>query len=106
MYIVILNLRYTMQQIISITQFRNSLSNLAKQIKQTKMPVVVVRDSQPELVVSSYQAYQEREEELLKNKTLALLNQGQAAFRKYLRKRGIDPEKLSDQQAEEILNEL
>jgi len=95
-----------MQQIISVTEFRNNLSSLTKQICQTKMPLVVVRDSQPELVVSSYQAYQEREEELLKNKALALLNQGQTAFRKYLRKKGLDPAKLTDKQAEKILNEL
>lgn len=95
-----------MQQIVSITQFRNKLSNLAKQISQDKKPVIVVRDSKPQLVVSSYQAYQEREEEFFRNKALALLNQGQAAFRRYLRKKGLDPEKISNKKAEKILREL
>lgn len=95
-----------MEQIVSITQFRNKLSSLAKQISESKRPIVVIRDSKPELVVSSYQEYQEREEELFRNKVLALLNQGQAAFKKYLKEKGIDTKKLTDRQAEKILNEL
>ena len=95
-----------MRQIIGITEFRNQLSGLVEQIVQTREPVVVIRESRPELVVSSYEAYQEREEEFLKNKALALLNQGQSAFKSYLRKKGIDPEGLSQKQAEKILDEL
>lgn len=95
-----------MRQIIGITEFRNQLSGLAEQIVQTKEPVVVIRESRPELVVFSYEAYQEREEEFLKNKALALLNQGQSAFKSYLRKKGIDPEGLSDVEAGKILDEL
>ncbi len=94
-----------MRQIVGITEFRNQLSGLAERIVQTREPVVVIRESRPELVVSSYEAYQEREEELLKNKALALLNQGQVAFKSYLRKRGIDPEELSDKEAGKILDE-
>jgi len=52
------------------------------------------------------EAYQEREEEFLKNKALALLNQGQSAFKSYLKKKGLDPEKISDEKAEKILDEL
>ena len=95
-----------MRQIVGITEFRNQLSGLAEQIVQTKEPVVVIRESRPELVVSSYEAYQEREEEFLKNKALALLNQGQSAFKDYLKKKGFDPEKISDEKAEKILDEL
>lgn len=95
-----------MRQIIGITEFRNQLSGLAEQIVQTGEPVVVIRESRPELVVSSYEAYQEREEEFLKNKAIALLNQGQSAFRGYLKKKGLDPETISDERAEKILDEL
>ena len=95
-----------MRQIVGITKFRNQLSGLAEQIVQTKEPVVVIRESRPELVVSSYEAYQEREEEFLKNKALALLNQGQSAFKSYLKKKGLDPEKLSDKRAEKLLDDL
>ncbi|MBL7159901.1 type II toxin-antitoxin system Phd/YefM family antitoxin [Candidatus Microgenomates bacterium] len=95
-----------MPQIVSISQFRNNLSSLAKQINKTKKPVVVVCDSKPELVISSYQEYQESQEEFLKNKALALLNQGQIAFKKYLKEKKIGLKKLSDQEAEKILNDL
>lgn len=95
-----------MRQIVGITQFRNQLSGLAEQIVRTGEPVVVIRESRPELVVTSYEAYQRREEEFLKNKALALLNQGQGAFKKYLKEKGIDPEGLSERQAEKLLDEL
>lgn len=95
-----------MRQIVGITEFRNQLSSLAERIVQTREPVVVIRESRPELVVSSYAAYQEREKELFRNKAVALLNQGQSAFKSYLRKRSIDPDGLSDEEAEKLLDEL
>jgi len=95
-----------MRQIVGITEFRNQLSRLAEQVVRTGEPLVVIRESRPELVVTSYKVYQEREKELLKNKALALLNQGQSAFRGYLKRKGIDPEELSDEEAEKLLEEL
>lgn len=47
-----------------------------------------------------------KEEKNLRKKAPTLLDQGQAAFKKYLKKKGIDPEKLSDKEAEKLLSEL
>lgn len=44
-----------MLQIVNISNVRNNLANIVKQIRETKNPVVVIQDSTPVVVISAYE---------------------------------------------------
>ena len=77
-----------MLQIINITAARNDFAKLIQKIKTTKEPVVVVQDSIPSVVIYPYDEITKKEEEkeqLFKLRFQKIFNEGEKAFRDYLK---------------------
>ncbi|MDP1722602.1 MAG: type II toxin-antitoxin system Phd/YefM family antitoxin [Candidatus Gottesmanbacteria bacterium] len=95
-----------MQQILNITQVRNTLSDVVMRVAQTKNPVVIVRDSMPAAVIVSYDTFlkdAEDEAKLWSLKFDRVLSQGKQAFALWGKKRGINVKKLTEEEAYEFI---
>jgi len=72
-----------MPNIINITQVRNNLSSLIKDVFLQKKTYILIRDSIPQAVISPYEDYQAKEEEW-KKEMQSLMTKGKKIFTKYL----------------------
>ncbi len=91
-----------MQQILNITQVRNSLSEVVGGVARTKKPVVIIRDSMPEAVLVSYDTFLKDagdEERLWSMRFDHVLASGKRAFTQWAKKRGLDPKKMTEEEA-------
>lgn len=59
-----------MEQMISITKARSTLSSLVKQVVKTKKPIVIIQDSTPSVVIIPYEKPYDPQE--YKKKLLAI----------------------------------
>jgi len=90
-----LNVRYNvryMQQIISITELRNNLASLVKQVAQTKESVVIVQDSNPIARITPYEKTKKYNSDEYLKKLLSIrgtvdLREENKAIRKEIEKR-------------------
>lgn len=91
-----------MQQILNITQVRNTLSDVVMQVAQTKNPVVIVRDSMPEAVLVPYATFLKdaRDEETLWSLRFdRVVSSGKRAFTLWRKKNKMYPKKMTEEQA-------
>ena len=81
-----------MLQIINISDARTNLSKIIQKIKETKKPVVIVQDSVPSVVIYPYEEILKNDEErerLFQLRFKEVFAEGENAFKKYLKRKGI-----------------
>lgn len=90
-----------MQQIVNITDVRNNISQLVKEVAKENKTIVIIRDSKPEAALVSYEKARtltEQEDREWKKRfdtvMMAIRKQGRA----YLKKRGIDWKKMTEEE--------
>lgn len=98
-----------MQQIVSITDARNNLSQLVAEVSSKQQTVVIVRDSQPEAMLVPY-AKAIRDEEI-KQKLWALewekfLKEGKKIGHKFLKKKGLKRSQLTEEQLYDLIDQI
>lgn len=88
-----------MQQIVSITDARNNLSQLVSQVAAREMEVVIIRDSIPEAVLLPYSRISRavaEKEDIWKLRFGRLMKAGRRTGRQWARKSGLKLEKLTE----------
>lgn len=61
-----------MLQIINISEARENLSDLVKQVSRTKKPVIIIRDSIPSVILYPYQEVDEGNSSSYQEKLLSI----------------------------------
>ena len=90
-----------MQQIVSITDARNNLSQLVDRVAKNQQSVTIVRDSEPEAVLVPYIKLLEDEkksQELWKFEWQRLVREGKKAGKRWAKKNNIDLGKTSEEE--------
>jgi prevent-host-death family protein len=98
-----------MQQIVSITDARNNLSELVKRVSNQDVEIVIVRDSEPEAVLVPYCKILEEgklKEKLFRLQFNRLLKEGRKAGKRWAKKNNIDLDKLSEEELYEIIDQV
>lgn len=96
-----------MQQIVSITDARNNLSQLVASVAKNQLPVTIVRDSEPEAVLIPYTKLLEdekRNRELWKFEWQRLMREGRKAGKRWAKKNKIDVKKTSEKKLYELID--
>ena len=102
---VLYNVRY-MQQIMNITQARNTLSQLVSDVAKNKKSVVIIRDSMPEAVLVSYDEFvstDNEKQDLWALRFDRMLRKGKQAFAVWAKKNKIAVNLLSEEDAYKII---
>lgn len=97
-----------MDQIISITQARNSLSSIIDAVVQKGKRFILVRNSVPTAVIFPYEEALKDEvtkEETWKKQIKKAMRQSRYYFKKWLIKKGYDPKKLTEAEVLKIISE-
>lgn len=90
-----------MQQIVSITDARNNLSQLVSSVAKKQQSVTIVRDSEPEAVLIPYTKLLEDErksQKLWKLEWQRLMREGKKAGKRWAKKNNIDLKKISEEE--------
>lgn len=98
-----------MQQIISITDARNNLSQLVKDVANQNKTVVIIRDSMPEAALVPYAKILKEEEEkekLLKVAWTKLFKEGKKAGKNWAKKNKIDLKNMSESELYDIIDKI
>jgi len=98
-----------MQQIVNITQVRNNLGSMVSSVVKDKKNVIIIRDSKPEAVLIPYQEFVKTEtdkERLWKLEFEKLQREGKKAFRAWARKKGIDVDKLTEEEVYDLIDKI
>lgn len=98
-----------MQQIISITDARNNLSQLVKDVADQNKTVVIVRDSMPEAALVPYVKIlkeEEKKEKLLKVAWVKLLKEGRKIGKDWAKKNKIDLKKMSESELYDFIDKM
>ena len=100
-----MSLTITLDQIVPFSQARANLAGLIDQLKTKKFTVVTKRQKPTAVLVNTeyftkLMAKQEAEE------MKSLADSLQDGFSKYLKQKGLNPNKISDEQAEKILEKI
>lgn len=100
-----MSLTVSLDQIVPFSQARANFADLLKKVKDKRFLVVTRRQKpQAALVDTDYLASLIERKEAEEMRTLA--DNLQFRFKTYLRKKGLKPEKITDVQAEKILNQI
>ncbi|MDI6892333.1 MAG: type II toxin-antitoxin system Phd/YefM family antitoxin [Actinomycetota bacterium] len=95
-----------MSKIIGVTEARSKLRKILDDISKEREPYVLTRGSKPEAVIIPYEEYlaiEERAKKLWNERFELALKKSRALFNEWLRKRGYDPEKLTEEEVERII---
>mgnify|MGYP001607670076 CR=1 FL=1 len=90
-----------MQQLLNITDLRNNLSQIVSQVAIDNRPVFIIRDSKPEAALISLRCFEEMETEQKKlwgARFDNLLSQGKISGDNWLKKKGLNRQKLNEDQ--------
>lgn len=90
-----------MQQLLNITDLRNNLSQVVSRVATDDRPVFIIRDSKPEAALISLRRFEEMETEQKKlwgARFDNLLSQGKISGNTWLKKKGLKPQKLNEDQ--------
>lgn len=98
-----------MQQIINITQVRNNLSRLVKEVSREDKTVVIIRDSQPEAAIIPYSRVKIMDAEIDKKRKQqfskvfsAIRKQGRA----WLKKKGVNWKKMTEEEFYDFIDKI
>lgn len=97
-----------MQQIVSITDARNNLSQLVASVAKKQQSVTIVRDSEPEAVLVPYIKLlddEKRSQELWRFEWQRLMREGRKAGKRWAKKNNIDLKKTSEEELYELVDE-
>jgi prevent-host-death family protein len=95
-----------MEKIIGITEARTNMKNLVDRVSEQNEIYVIARNSKPQAVIISYEEYIKNIAMLEESKKLRfekILEETREQFTQWLKKRGYDIEKLSDEEIERII---
>ena len=95
-----------MEKIIGITEARIKIKDLVDKVSEKNETFVIARDSKPQAVLISYEEYVRNKEVIEENKKLRfekVLEKSRMQFSGWLKKRGYDIEKLSEEEIERII---
>lgn len=98
-----------MQQIVSITDARNNLSQLVAQVVSQQQPVVIVRDSQPEVALVPYAkilADQKKADELWKMQWDKFIKEARKAGKRWAKKNKIDLKTISEEKLYDLIDKI
>jgi len=98
-----------MQQIVSITDARNNLSQLVKQVTTSLEPVVIVRDSVPEVALVPYAKIIENEKlekQLWNLRWEELLKEAKKAGKRWAKKNKINLKTISEEKLYELIKAI
>lgn len=98
-----------MQQIVNITDVRNNLSRLVKEVALEDKTVIIIRDSQPEAALVPYSRIKIMEAEIdIKRKQqfskvfAAIRRQGRA----WLKKKGVNWKKMTEEEFYDFIDKI
>ncbi|MDO8886449.1 type II toxin-antitoxin system Phd/YefM family antitoxin [Candidatus Oleimmundimicrobium sp.] len=95
-----------MSKIIGVTEARSKLKEILDDISRKREPYILTRGSKPEAVIIPYEEYLVIEEQIAKlwdERFEIALKKSRAFFNEWLRKKGYDPEKLTEEEVERII---
>ena len=95
-----------MSKIIGITKARSMLKKILDEVAEKRESYILTRGSKPEAVLIPYEKYQaleELEQKLWDERFQAALKKSRAFFEKWLKEKGYDPEKLTEEEIERII---
>lgn len=92
----------TMLNLVNITQARKNLSKLVTRVVSEKKPVVLIRESMPQVVIVPYEKYQAQEQKWQDEFEKAVLR-ARKQFKKYLKKKDI-PYPKTEKEMYEFVN--
>ncbi len=98
-----------MEQIIGITNARNNIKEIVDTISDKNEIYIITRDSNPEVVIISYKKYLENKK--LLNQIWELryeksIKKSQLQFKEWLKKKGYDIDKLSEEEIGDMVKNL
>lgn len=82
-----------MLQTISISEARNNLAKLIQKVKETKKPVIIIRDSQPAAILYPYEEavkQEEQKDKLFQQEFRKAAAVAQKRFKQYLKEKSIN----------------
>jgi len=98
-----------MEQIIGITNARNNIKEIVDTISDKNEIYIVTRDSNPEVVIISYKKYLEDKNllnQIWKLRYEKSIKKSQLQFKEWLKKKGYDTDKLSEEEIGDIVKNL
>jgi len=96
-----------MEKIIGITEARTNIKNLVDKVSEQNETFIISRDSKPRAVIISYNEYVRNMKIIEENRKLRFdktLEEARDQFSRWLKKRGYDIEKLSEEEVERIIS--
>ena len=98
-------IKVAMMNLISITQARNNLSQLVRNVASKKQRYILIRDSKPQAVLIPYEEVI-KEEENWQAEFDRLMKQGRVHAKRWLKKQGLDKKDLTEAEQYELINRL
>ena len=98
-----------MQQIVNITDVRNNLSRLVKEVAQKDNTIVIIRDSKPEAAIVSYEkarTINEAAEKEWKKQFDKVFSAIRKQGRAFLKKRGVDWKKMTEEEFYDFVDKI
>ena len=98
-----------MGKVIGVTEARIKLKSIIDEIKKEGESFILARGSKPEAVIIPYAEYlanEKRNQQRWNERFDVAIKKSQVFFREWLRKRGYDPEKLSEEETERIIKSV
>lgn len=98
-----------MQQIISITDARNNLSKLVQQVIANLQPVIIVRDSQPEVAIVPYAkilADQQKDDQLWKTEWDKFIKEARKAGKRWAKKNKISLKTIPEEELYDLIDKI
>ncbi|MDI6815836.1 MAG: type II toxin-antitoxin system Phd/YefM family antitoxin [Actinomycetota bacterium] len=95
-----------MSKIIGVTEARSKLGEIVSDVSKKKESYILTRGSKPQAAIIPYDEYlaiEEREKQLWDERFELAINKSRTLFNEWLRSRGYDPEKLTEEEAERII---
>ena len=95
-----------MEKIIGITNVRTKIKDIVDKVSDKEETYIVTRDSKPEAVIMSYDKYLKNKELILQGRKIRLeklLVETRRQFNEWLKKKGYDVNKLSEEEVERII---
>jgi len=96
-----------MEKIIGITEARIKIKDLVDKVSEKNETFIIARESRPQAVLISYDEYVRNKEMIEENKKFRfekVLEKSRMQFLQWLKKRGYDIEKLSEEEIERIIS--
>lgn len=98
-----------MEQIIGITNARNNIKEIVDMISDKNETYIITRDSIPEAVIMSYKKYVENKKLLDQMRELKYeksIKKSQTQFKEWLKRKGLDMAKLSEEEISNMIKNL